>query len=336
MASAVTLMLEAVGIVATVEVALAGLAVLAARRIERMAPPQGGFLDVGGVRLHVLERGSGPPVVLIHGLGGQIGHFAHSLVPRLERDFRVVAFDRPGSGYSSPATGGVREQAAILAQAIRILKLGKPLIVGHSLGGAVALTIALDHPDCVGGLALIAPATHPVAKAPALFRSLVIRSPLLRRLYAWTAAAPAALLARAIFFKAAFAPEPAPADFGRAGGGLLALRPQNIYVTSTELTAAFADDAIEAMPQRYPSLTVPVGVLYGRDDQVLDWRVHGEAMAQRIPSLDFELVDGGHMLPVTQPDVCVAFIRRMAAAMRREATAGAGFDAAGRNAIDER
>lgn len=219
MASAVIFWVEALGVVVTIEAVMAGLALLAAWRIERLAPPQGGFLDIDGVRLHVLDRGSGEPVVLIHGLGGQIGHFAHSLVPRLVGDFHVVAFDRPGSGYSSPAEGGVREQAAILARAIRALKLGKPLVVGHSLGGAVALAIALDHPDCVGGLALISPATHPVVKAPALFRSLVIRSPLLRRLYAWTAAAPAALLARPIFFKAAFAPERTPADFGSAGGG---------------------------------------------------------------------------------------------------------------------
>ena len=321
MASGVTLIVEAVGIVATIEVAMAALAVLVARRIERMAPPQGRFLEVGSVRLHMLDRGAGPPVVLIHGLGGQLGHFVHSLVPRLDGDFRLVAFDRPGSGYSSPAPGGIREQAAILARAITILNLGKPLIVGHSLGGAVALAIALDHPECVGGLALIAPATHPVAKTPALFRSLVIRSPLMRRLYAWTAAAPAALLARPLFFKAAFAPEPAPADFGRAGGGLLAMRPQNIVVTSAELTTSLTDDGIETMPERYASLTMPVGILFGRDDRVLDCRAQGEAMKRRIPSLDLELVDGGHMLPVTQPDLCAAFIRRMAAAMRKSATA---------------
>jgi pimeloyl-ACP methyl ester carboxylesterase len=315
------LFVEALGVVVMLEGVMAALAVIALWRIERIAPPQGGFLDVDGVRLHVLDRGGGPPVVLIHGLGGQLGHFAYSLIPRLEGDFHVIAFDRAGSGYSAPAPGGIRAQAAILARAIRILNLGKPLIVGHSLGGTVALAIALDHPDCVGGLALIAPATDSVSRPPALFRSLVIRSPLMRRLYAWTAAAPAALLARPVFFKAAFAPEPAPADFGRAGGGLLAMRPHNIYVTSTELTVALSDDAIETMPQRYASLTVPIGILYGRDDRVLDWRAHGEAMRQRIPSLDFELVDGGHMLPVTQPEVCAAFIRRMAAKVRARANA---------------
>ncbi len=268
---------EGLCILAALVGAMAALSFLAARRIERVAPPQGGFLDLDGERLHVLDRGHGPPVVLVHGLGGQIGHFAHSLVERLEGDFRVVAFDRPGSGYSAPAPGGIAGQAAILTRAIQVLNLGKPLIVGHSLGGAVALALALDHPDCVGGLALIAPATHRTTKAPALFRSLVIRSPWLRRLYAWTAAGPAALVARPVFFRAAFAPEPAPADFGSAGGGLLALRPRNIYVTSTELTAAlFDDEAIETMPQRYGSLTVPIGVLYGRQDHILDWRAHGD------------------------------------------------------------
>ena len=307
--------LEAAAALIALEVALAALAFLAWRRIERVAPPQGGYLDVDGVKLHLVDRGSGPPVVLIHGLAGQIGHFDHSLVERLADGFRVVAFDRPGSGYSGSAPGGIREQAAILARAIRALKLGKPLVVGHSLGGAVALALALDHPDCAGGLALIAPATHPLDKAPALFRSLVIRSRVLRGLYAWTAAGPAALVAGPVFFRAAFAPEPAPPDFGSAGGGLLAMRPKNLYVTSTELTAGLTDPDIETMPERYASLTIPVGILYGRDDRILDWRSQGEAMTRKIPSLDFELVDGGHMLPVTQPDVCAGFIRRIAARM---------------------
>ena len=309
-----TWIIEAASTVLVIGGALLGFSVLAGRWIERAVPPQGGFVDVDGERLHVLDRGRGPPVVLIHGLSGQMGHFAHSLVERLTPDFRVVAFDRPSCGYSTAAPGGIEPQAAVLASAIRAMKLGKPLIVGHSLGGTVALALALGHPDCVGGLALIAPATHPVARAPALFRVLVIRSPLLRRLFAWTAAGPAALVARPVFFRAAFAPETPPVDFGSAGGGLLALRPRNLYATSTELIGSLYDDpVIASMPGRYASIRVPTGVLYGRDDHVLDWRVHGEALKQKIAGLDFEIVQGGHMLPVTQPDVCAAFIRRIAA-----------------------
>ena len=70
---------------------------------------------------------------------------------------------------------------------------------------------------------------------------------------------------------------------------------------------------IESMTRRYGSLLIPVGILFGRSDPILDWREHGEAMKRELPALDLEIVEGGHMLPVTQPDVCAAFIRRMAA-----------------------
>ena len=226
---------------------------IAARRIEKAVPPQGRFLDVGGERLHVLDKGAGPPVVVIHGLSGQMGNFTHSLVDRLCADFRVVAFDRPGSGYStrSPkAPAGLHAQADTLVKAFRALDLERPLIVGHSLGGAVALAIALDHPDCLGGLALIAPLTHPMATPPTVFRALAIRSPLLRPLVAWTLATPASLIARKLATKEVFAPEAAPADFASAGGGLLAARPRNVYASSSDMTAV--NDDLEDMPPRYP------------------------------------------------------------------------------------
>ncbi len=301
---------------------LVGFSMIAARRIEKAVPPQGRFLDVGGERLHVLDKGAGPPVVMIYGLSGQMGNFTHSLVDRLCADFRVVAFDRPGSGYStrSPkAPAGLHAQADALVKAFRALKLERPLIVGHSLGGAVALAIALDHPHCLGGLALIAPLTHPMATPPTVFRALAIRSPLLRRLVAWTLATPASLIARKLATKEVFAPETAPADFASAGGGLLAARPRNVYASSSDMTAV--NDDLDDMPPRYPLLRAPTGILYGRGDHILNYRTQGEAMKQKVPSVDLETVAGGHMLPVTQPDLVAAFIRRMAVQIQAGASA---------------
>jgi len=290
------------------------LSVLAGRRIERLSPPQGDLIAFDGRRLHYLDKGAGPPVVLIHGLGGQIGNFTYALVDRLGRRFRVVAFDRPGSGYSPRRAGesaGVRVHADAIAGAIRALKLERPVVVGHSLGGAVALALALDHPDCVRALALISPLTRPMRRPPLAFQGLAIRSPLLRWLIYRTIATPAALLARKWAFRRVFAPETPPSDFGRAGGGLLAMRPSSIHAESEDMNAVNGD--VAAMVPRYSSIRVPVGVLFGRDDPILDPREQGERLKEEIPSLDLELIPGGHMLPVTQPETVAAFIARMAA-----------------------
>ncbi len=176
------------------------------------------------------------------------------------------------------------------------------------------MAIALDHPDCAAAVALISPATHPVAALPAVFRGLAIRTPALRRFIAWTVATPAGLIARKWGTRQVFAPEPPPLDFGTSGGGLLALRPSNVYASSSDMMAAMS--LKDEMTRRYGSLQMPVGILFGRSDPILDYREHGEAMKQRLPSLDLEIVDGGHMLPITQPDVVAGFIRRMATKVR--------------------
>ncbi len=318
-------------------VVLGGLvefSILAARRIEKAVPPRGGFLDLDGERLHVLDKGAGAAVVMIHGLGGEMENFTHSLVDRLCKDFRVVVFDRPGSGYSTRSvecSAGVRAQADMLAKAIRALKLDCPLVVGHSFGGAVALAIALDHPDCVGGLALLSPVTQPMSRAPSVYRVLAIRSPLLRWLFAWTLATPGALLVRKVVFEAPFAPEPAPPDFATTGGGLLALRPRDVYATSSDMVAMALTNDLEKMTERYASLRIPVGILYGRGDRILDYHAHGETMKQKIPTLDLELVEGGHMLPVTQPDLVAGFVRRMAAHIPARASVGRKLEHVSKN-----
>src|ERR1700678_4099724 len=145
---------------------------LTSRRVEAALPPAGGFIDVAGARLHVVERGEGPSILMLHGLAGQLGDFTYALVELLAAQYRVVAVDRPGSGYSvriPGASAALGAQADVLAALIDTLQLGRPLVVGHSLGGAVALALAQRHPEQVAGLALLAPLTHLVQEPPAAF-----------------------------------------------------------------------------------------------------------------------------------------------------------------------
>ncbi|HWJ96292.1 MAG TPA: alpha/beta fold hydrolase, partial [Telluria sp.] len=158
-----TIVGAALGVPAVLGAGLALFTRNTARRVEAYLPPGGRFVDVPGARLHIRDEGSGPPLLLIHGLAGQMCHYTYGVMERLAGEFRVVAVDRPGSGYSTRAEAtpaDLSAQAAALAALIDELGLGQPVVVGHSLGGAVALALALEHPAKVAGLALIAPLTH--------------------------------------------------------------------------------------------------------------------------------------------------------------------------------
>lgn len=285
------------------------------RKVEAVLPPQGIFIDVPGARLHVREQGQGPALLLIHGLGGQMAHFTYEVARKLSQHHRVVTVDRPGSGYSTRHPGtpaGLREQAAALAALIDRLEMEHPLVVGHSLGGAVALALALDHPNRVAGLSLLAPLTHLPDEPPSPFAVLATRSPALRRLLAWTVATPGAIARGGAVLEQVFYPDPVPHDFGTRAGGLLSLRPGQFLAAADDMRALA--EQLPGYSARYGELRMPVAVLCGRDDRIVPWREHGEALACKVPHAVLEVVEGGHMLPVAQPDLTVQFIR--AAAVR--------------------
>jgi pimeloyl-ACP methyl ester carboxylesterase len=296
---------------------LGGLAVFSARtarRVEKLLPAHGHFIEVDGARIHYLDEGSGPPLVLIHGLAGQTRVFTHSLLDRLKSEYRVIILDRPGSGYSTRARGAsatINAQAQTIAHFIAALGLKRPLIVGHSLGGAISLSLALHHPEYAGGLALLAPLTHVEEEVPPLFRGLAIRSQLMRGLVGWTSAIPLSIRNRDFVLDMAFGPQPVAIDYGTRGGGLLNLRPHSYINASRDLMAAMED--LVHMQERYHHLTIPVGMLFGTGDRLLDHVKHGKALAAKITGLDLELIEGGgHMVPISSADQAVGLIRRVA------------------------
>jgi pimeloyl-ACP methyl ester carboxylesterase len=278
----------------------------ATRRIEQAVPMDGKHIDIDGERIHYVEYGNSdaPPIVFVHGLCGQMRNFAYLPIEALAREHRVILIDRPGSGYSTRgahATANIRAQAQTVVRFMAALGLAAPVLVGHSLGGAIALAVALDHPGTVSRLALIAPLTHVQTEVPKAFRALVVRSTRMRRFMARTLATPFGLATSTATLKAVFAPEAVPADFRTRGGALLSLRPKGFYNASLDLVAIEDSDDLAEMEQRYAQLTVPVGVLFGRDDIVLNWTRHGDALRRRSKHVTLRVVNGGHMLPVTAP-----------------------------------
>lgn len=306
-----------VGLAAALLAAGLGLAVYSrrvARRVRAGFPPAGTITEVPGGAIHWIGRGGGPPVVLIHGLSGNLHNFTYALVDRLSADFRVIALDRPGCGHSrrdSDAGAELAEQARMIADFLEAEGVERPVIAGHSLGGAVGLALALDHPRRVGALALLAPLARAIDEPAPLFRPLDIASPALRRLVSETVAVPAAIRGGEAALAAVFAPEPAPEDFGERGGGLLGLRPQAFYAASTDLLAA--ERGMPLIDSRYGEIACPVGVLYGEADRVLEAESHIARLDSQIPRLVVERIPGaGHMPIVTRVEETAAFIRGMA------------------------
>jgi pimeloyl-ACP methyl ester carboxylesterase len=286
------------------------------RKVERLVPPLGSFITVQGVPVHYVERGQGPVTVLcIHGLAGNARHLTAHVLDALSADHRVIVVDRPGAGYSGslPVTPTPQAQADFIAAVIEALGLERPVVVGHSLGGAVALALAVAHPERVRALALVAPLSQAPSSVPAVFAGLVLPTPLMRRVVGWTLAIPLSIARREQVLTTVFSPERVPADFALRGGGLLGMRPSAFASASTDLMAV-TPGVMAALVSRYAEITVPVGVLYGTHDRILEPRTQGERLVQQIPHATLEWVEmGGHMLPLTVPDRVATFVRSITA-----------------------
>jgi len=282
-----------------------------ARQVALAVPPRGKFVQISSGALHYIDKGEGPVVLMIHGLGAQLGNFDTGLADDLARDFRVIAIDRPGMGWSErpeDADASPRAQAALVAEFIDALQLERPLIVGHSLGGAISMCLALDHPEKIRGLALLAPLTMPPSQPAEVFDGLKLPSGFIRRLVSETLAIPTSVKKSEEMMGEIFGPDPVPDSYAVQGGGLLSLRPVSFRNTSQDFMAS--GNSLGWMLKNYANLQVPVQILFGRQDQVLDYREHGEQLVAQHPAIQLHLLDGGHMLPLTRIEQTAAFIRQ--------------------------
>lgn len=284
------------------------------RSAERQVPQAGKLCTVDGGVIHYIEAGpkDAQTLVLIHGLSGILQHFTYGMVEDLAQDFHIIAIDRPGCGYSTRARGelaALPKQAAMIGDCLDQIGVKDPVLVGHSLGGAVSLAMAVDRPDKIAGLALICPATQPQKEIPDVFKPLNVSSVMVRRLMGHLLAVPLGKLTIEKVLGAVFEPETRPDDFMVKGGAVLGLRPSTYIGASEDLI--FAMHSAADVAARYETdLKTPGGILFGSADAVLSPQKHGAAM--QTYGLGFEEIsDRGHMLPITAPQECCDFVRRV-------------------------
>jgi pimeloyl-ACP methyl ester carboxylesterase len=285
-----------------------------ARRAERLVPARGKFVEIDGNRIHYVEEGEGRPILFIHGLGGTLHHMRHPLFGGKIPGYRLIAIDRPGAGHSTRAPGAsarLPDQAALIAGFIERLGLDRPLVVGHSLGGMIALTLALNHPDKISGIVLISALTrYHDGVAPEL-APIFIRSALKRWLLANTVAIPAALKMAPQTLAYVFGPQETPKDYMTEGGGELGLRPGQFINMVMDLVAV--GDDMPKLTKRFGEIDMPAGMIFGDGDRVLKYSENGEEFRGLIKGLDFEKLDGiGHHPQYWATDRVVAMIGRVA------------------------
>ena len=271
------------------------------QRAEQRYPPVGQFVVANGITLHFVEQGAGPPVVLLHGEGGLLQEFTETLVPALQRHHRVLAFDRPGYGYSSPSRTMARspmDQARLFQAALRQLGVRRPIVVGHSWGALVAIAYALAYSEDVAGIALLSGFFYPGGRLlPHL--AGIGAAPLIGPLLRHTLGPPLFQLMAPLNWQAQFAPRPVPRSMENFPFALTA-RPEHLRTNATEgwLLPHYA----RVLGHGYAKLACPVAIIAGHGDAVVSTAAQSERLHRDIPQARLTVVKrGGHMPHYADP-----------------------------------
>jgi pimeloyl-ACP methyl ester carboxylesterase len=309
----------ALGVIVIVFCAGALLTFVGKRIIERAHPPQGRFVDCGGLRQHVMEMGRSakaqnglPPVVLLHGAGANLQDMQSALGERLAAHYRVILVDRPGFGFSARKSREASSpgfQATVLRDLLDRLGIDRPILIGHSWGGTMALTFALDFPQRVRGLVLVAPPTHPglqrVAKANAL-----LASPL-GWLFAHTLALPLGALLLGAGCRAVFLPQSMPRAYVKRSAAALALRPPTLLANWADVGCL--DSFLAGQVERYREMAVPTIVLTGDRDLIVPPLRHAMKFVAEVPLARLEVLPGfGHMVHHAAADRVTGAVEELA------------------------
>jgi pimeloyl-ACP methyl ester carboxylesterase len=308
--------------------ALAGCAVLADRQsaarisaAERKFPPMGQFIDVNGRKVHAVVAGNGPNVVLIHGAGGNSREFTFAFMDLLTNRYRVIVFDRPGLGFTERASKEFEgafnasaespsEQAAMLQAAAAQLGAEMPIVVGHSYGGSVALSWAMDHPNNVAGVVNIAGPSHPWPGNLSAYYKLngsAIGGALVPPLIA--AFATSSQIKSAV--EDIFTPQSVPDGYIDFIGATLTMRPESFRANARQVNTLHPH--IIQMSTRYSSeLTVPLEIIHGNLDTTVPLNIHSIPLKLAVPHANLTILEGiGHMPHHTAPEVVEAAINRI-------------------------
>lgn len=283
-------------------------------RAEEAHPPAGEIISVNGADVHVMTAGeAGPPVLMIHGASANAREYSWTLAPRLEADHRIFMADRPGHGYSERIEDArtLKVQAEQMAGVLDQLAPGeKAVIVGHSFGGAVSLRLALDRPDLVKALVLLAPVSHDWGGGGGAWYNQFAGPPVTGHAFSQLTpiVGPAQVKGG---ISSVFDPAPAPEGYYEKSGIALLFRPPNFRANARDVNAL--NEELAAQKARYVELEMPIIVFSGAKDTVIKPQIHVGQLKHQAHNLTLvALPDEGHMPHHGEGEAVANAIRRLA------------------------
>ena len=263
--------------------------------------------SIAEIDLYYERRGSGDPLLLIQGLGGNSLHWGEPLLADLERDFELILYDHRGAGRSAALNGActIASLAADAAALLDVLEIASAHVVGISMGGMVAQELALLAPERVRTLTL--GCTFPGGPEAKMTDPAVVG--LLAEALLSGVGERALRAGYDVMIAPQYAEDPANyALYAKVAG----LYPAPLPVLIAQLQAITGHDT----SARLSEISVPTLVLHGTADRLLDC-VNGELVARLIPEARLELLEGaGHMFFWEQPERTAALVREHAGAVR--------------------
>jgi len=296
---------------------IGGLALAVKHRLDadRVEPPIDAHpMDVGGRTIYLIDQGprDARPVVLLHGSSGSCWDF-EPMMPGLTQKYRVVVPERPGMGWSDqPDEPRLAPMTETIHQTLRMLGVERPVLVGLSYGGAVALQMAVDHPDYASGLLLLA-AVGPAWTSKGHHMEAMLKVgksltwPVVGPVLAWTIAPLVARLVAHSGIRGTFGP-----DADRLTPEFVE-RSREIYTRPSIMRATFLEgvnliEDLHLIEGKLGSIRVPTLVVSAELDRNVPPRV-GEALAKAIPGARYVLIPGvAHGFPVSRPEEAIRLV----------------------------
>lgn len=284
-----------------------------ARARKAMVPGlMGRTFKVDGVELRVIEKGSGLPLLLLHGNGSVAEDFAISgTLDLASAKYRVLAFDRPGFGGSSRPAGkcwSAQEQADLFHEAAASLGIHRYLVLGHSWGAWIALEMARRHAPSVAGLILVSGYYYPPPRLDLALAALPA-VPLIGTAFRHTLLPLAVRLGWPSAMRTIFRPGPISDVFSVRTREVVS-RPSQLRSICVE-TALMFGAALLTKPS-YRDITVPTGIVAGAGDRLFDARHEAERLHAEISGSLIEIIpNSGHMAHHSGPQTVLRMIDKV-------------------------